>query len=131
MRPRQQLAAEADTEHRHAEIIRLTQPLELGQQPVPDRRVVPGTPGRSHRHEDVEVTGIGEIEGLIGLTEVLGRHDNLLDDLETPMGQALGNWPRRADVIVLQDQGAHGGSFRQEGDTTPVFRLLSTRSLGA
>ena len=104
MRTCEQLTAEADPEDRNAGGIGLAQPLDLGKQPRAELRVVPGTPGCAHGHDDVERCGIGELVGDdAGGVVMRGLDDELLNHLEAEFGEALGDQSGRAEGIVLHE----------------------------
>jgi hypothetical protein len=113
----EQLSSETDAEDGNTEIIRPPNPLQFREQPGADPVVLPGTPWCSHRHDDVELAWIRKRERGVGGSEVLGGHDDLLDDLESTSRELLGNRPGRAYVIVLEEEGSHA--------------LVSQESLGA
>jgi hypothetical protein len=55
------------------------------------------------------IAHLREVEVDVGGEEAVSGHHDGFDDLEAPLGEALGHRPRGAHVVVLEKQDTHGG----------------------
>ena len=116
----QQLPTKADTEHRHLMIMCVAQHLELRWHPGPDRFVIVDRPGRAHRNDCVEVSRVWKLDLDIGRQETVFPHDPVQDEVQATVGQPLSNKARCADVIMLNQQGAHLDESSLDPNEWPV-----------
>ena len=106
----EQLAAEADAEHGHPEVDGVTQPRDLGHEPVADALVVPRAPGGTKRHEHVVVRRGGEGSHDVGGRKVGLGNDEVRGNVKAVLRESLADRPEWAHVIVLDEKNAHQAS---------------------
>jgi hypothetical protein len=102
------LAAKADTKYRDPYCVSLLKPLQLWYQPLANGGIVPRTPWRAHRDDDIEGGWIRELVADLTGSVILFRADyQLLDHLESVVGEPLGYQGRWAEGIVLHEKHPH------------------------
>jgi hypothetical protein len=87
------------------------QHLELSWHPGPDGLMIVNRPRCAHRNDHVEVCGFRKLNLDVWRWEAVLRYDLVYDKIKSSVRQSLTHEPRSADVIMLDQQGAHGQSL--------------------
>ncbi|CAB4871708.1 unannotated protein [freshwater metagenome] len=102
-----QLTTETDSQDGLAARDRFANKFEFRREPVADASVIPGTPRRTERNDEVVVIERGENKFDVGVAEALfGHHENLFDFIAV-VTQPLGHGTRRAHVVMLNEECLH------------------------
>ena len=85
----QSLTAEADPEDGNSGIVGHPQQLQLGSDPVADRRIVVDRPGRTHGDDEIEGEWVGKLDGDIRSMRIFSRHHIELDQVIPMVSESL------------------------------------------
>ena len=107
-----ELATEADTQHRDVRLDGGAYPLQFWSQPVANAAVIPGAPRGPHGNDKVVARNIREFKVDVRIVVVLFGHDHDLVNIEAALPKALPHWTAGSDVVVLHQESSQLCTFQ-------------------